>query len=99
LLAAIPAAAAGHSLYDLDLFAVLFDHMADVDGAVVAGVGALEASVVGLYCVVVILGGWVRGCARLFVDHGIPPWSRPFGWLLGRLTRGAVSFVCTVIVS
>jgi hypothetical protein len=33
--------------------------------AVVASVGAIEAGVVDLYGVVVILGRWVRGCARL----------------------------------
>jgi len=33
------AAAAGQRLYDLYLFAVLFDQMADVDDALEAGVG------------------------------------------------------------
>jgi hypothetical protein len=33
------ATAAGHGLYDLDLFAVLFDQAADVDDALEAGVG------------------------------------------------------------
>jgi hypothetical protein len=41
------AAAAGHGLEDLYLFAVVADdQMPDVDDALVAGVGALQASVV-----------------------------------------------------
>jgi len=43
--------------------------MPDVDDALVAGVGALEAGVMRLYGVVVILGRWVRGCARLSGVH------------------------------
>jgi hypothetical protein len=43
------AAAAGHGLEDLYLFAVVADdQMPDVDDALVAGVGALQASVVRL---------------------------------------------------
>ena len=55
------AAAAGNGLYDLDLFAGtgVLDKVPDVDNAIGAGVGALEAGVVRLYGVV-ILGGWVR---------------------------------------
>jgi len=56
------AAAAGQGLDDLYLFAVVADdHMTDVDDALVAGVGALEAGVTRLYGVVVILGGWCAG--------------------------------------
>ena len=50
-LSAIRAAAARHCLDHLDLFAVLFDQAADVDDALVAGVGALKAGVVRLYVV------------------------------------------------
>jgi hypothetical protein len=55
------AAAAGNGLYDLDLFAGtgVLDKVPDVDNAIGAGVGTLEAGVVRLYGVV-ILGGWVR---------------------------------------
>ena len=42
------AAAAGDGLDDLDLFAVLFDQVADEDAVLVAGAGAL-------------FGGWVCG--------------------------------------
>jgi len=58
----VDAAAARNGLKDLYLFAILFDPMADEDGAVHAGTGAqpLESGVVRLYGVVVILGGWVR---------------------------------------
>jgi hypothetical protein len=67
------AAAAGHGLEDLYLFAGtgVLDKVPDVDGAIVAGVGAqaLEASVVGLYAVVVILSdflpcAWRCGAGR-----------------------------------
>jgi hypothetical protein len=68
-LSAIGATAARHGLDDLDLFAGLFDQMADVDDTLVAGVGALEAGVVRLYGVVLLLGRWVRGCARLSRVH------------------------------
>ena len=53
-----------NGLYDLDLFAVLFDQVPDVDDAIVAGVGTLQASVVRLYGVIVIFGGWVRRGVR-----------------------------------
>jgi hypothetical protein len=58
---AIRAAATGNGLDDLDLFAGtgVLDKVPDVDDALVAGVGALEAGVMRLYGVVVILG-WVR---------------------------------------
>jgi DNA-binding XRE family transcriptional regulator len=74
------AAAAGHGLEDLYLFAGtgVLDKVPDVDGAIVAGVGAqaLEASVVGLYGIVLLLGRWVRvGCARLSCVHSEPPSS------------------------
>jgi hypothetical protein len=63
-----------YGLDDLDIFAVHFDQKADVDDAVYAGVRTLQASVVRLYSVVVILGGWVRvGCARLWGVHEAPP--------------------------
>jgi hypothetical protein len=61
-LSAIRAAAAGNGLDDLDLFACtgVLDKVPDVDDAIGADVGALEAGVMRLYGVVVILGGWVR---------------------------------------
>jgi hypothetical protein len=51
-----------NGLYDLDLFAGtgVLDKMPDVDDALVAGVGTLEASVMRLYGVVVILARRVR---------------------------------------
>jgi hypothetical protein len=56
------AALTRNGLDDLGLFAILaVDQMADVDNAVYAGVGALQAGVVGLYGFVVILGRRVRG--------------------------------------
>jgi hypothetical protein len=61
-LSTIRAAAARNGLDDFDLFAIVADdQMTDVDDALVAGVGALEASVVRLYGVVVVLGRWKRG--------------------------------------
>jgi hypothetical protein len=69
------ATAARHGLEDLDLFAGtgVLDKMADVDDALVAGVGALQASVVRLYSIVVIVRRWVRaGCARLLCGHEVP---------------------------
>src|SRR5215207_7622132 len=65
--------AARNGFYDLDLFADtgVLDNTPDVDDALVADVGALEAGVIRLYGVVVILR-WVRmGCARLLCGHGI----------------------------
>jgi hypothetical protein len=55
---------------NLDRFAVLFDQMADVDNAVVAGVGALVVVVV-----ILILSGWVRGlrCRLTLAAHGVTP--------------------------
>jgi hypothetical protein len=44
--------AARYGFEDLDLLAVSIDEMADVDNALVAGVGALQASVVRLYSVI-----------------------------------------------
>src|SRR5215217_167909 len=72
-LSAIRAAAARNGVDDLNLFAVLADDLVpDVDNAIVTGVGALQAGVVRLYGVV-ILGGWVRWCARLLcAAHGVP---------------------------
>src|SRR5215207_1616553 len=67
-----------HGLYDLDLFAGtgVLDKVPDVDDAIVAGVGALEAGVVRLYSVVVLLGRWVRvGCARLCGVHKSSLWA------------------------
>jgi len=72
-LSAIRATAARNGLVDLDLFTGtgVLDKVPDVDGALVAGVGALEAGVMRLYGVVVILGRLVRGCARLtLAAHG-----------------------------
>jgi hypothetical protein len=77
-LSAICALAAGNGLYDLDLFTGtgVLDKVRDVDEAIGAGVGALEAGVMRLYGVVLILGGWVRGCARLLCGHEVAPsWS------------------------
>ena len=75
LVACFSAALTRNGFEDLGLFAVLADdEMADVDGAVHAGTGALQASVVGLNSVVVIVGGWVRvGCARLSGVHSSVP--------------------------
>jgi hypothetical protein len=51
-----------HGVYDLYLFAVLFDQVADVDDAIGAGVGAIS-----------ILSGWVRWvCGRLLCGHEVP---------------------------
>ena len=72
-LSAIRATAAGDGLYDLDLFAGtgVLDKVTDVDDALVAGVGALEAGVMRLCGVVMILSRWVRGCARLSGVHSV----------------------------
>jgi hypothetical protein len=72
-LSAIRAAAARDGLEDLDLFAGtgVLGKVPDKDDAIGAGVGALKAGVVHLYGVVVILGRWARGCARLLcAAHG-----------------------------
>jgi hypothetical protein len=60
-------------LDDLAIKVVLgLDNAAKVYPAVHAGVGALEASVVSLYSVVVNVSGWARvGCARLFAVHSL----------------------------
>ena len=60
-----------NSLDDLDLCIStgVLDNMRDEDDALVAGVRALQAGVMRLYGVVVILGRWVRGCARLLCGH------------------------------
>jgi hypothetical protein len=70
-LSALRAAAARDGVDDLDLFSVFAENQAaDVDDAISTGVRALQASVVRLYGIVVILGGWVRvGCARLSSVH------------------------------
>jgi hypothetical protein len=80
-LSAICAAAARSGIDDLDLFPVFADNeMTDEDSAIVAGVGALKACVMRLYGVVLILGGWVRRCARLLCGHEVAPsWSVPRG--------------------
>src|SRR5215208_991243 len=70
LVGCFSAAPTRNDLDDFDLFAVLFDQMADVDDALVAGVGALQAGVVRLYGIVVILR-WLRGCARLLCGHEV----------------------------
>jgi hypothetical protein len=64
-----------HGLYDLDLFAGtgVLDNMSDEDDALVAGVGALKASVMRLYGVVVIFSGWLRWVrGRLLCGHEVP---------------------------
>jgi hypothetical protein len=68
-LSALRAAAARDGIDDL--FSVFAENQAaDVDDAISTGVSALQASVVRLYGIVVILGGWVRvGCARLSPVH------------------------------
>jgi hypothetical protein len=68
-------AAARHALVldDLAIKVVLrLDNAAKEHPAVHAGTGALEAGVVRLYSVV-ILGRWVRGCARLCGVHSSVP--------------------------
>ena len=65
------ASAAAAAVGSFPLLAMLVD-VADEHPAIYAGVRAqaLESRVVGLYGVVVILGGWMRvGCARLFGVH------------------------------
>src|SRR5215212_3717205 len=64
-----------NGLDDLYLFAAtgVLDKVPDVHDAIGADVGALEAGVMRLYGVVVILSGWVRGCARLLCGHEAPP--------------------------
>jgi hypothetical protein len=55
LAANVGATSARNEVEVVDLFAVLFDQAADVDDALIAGVGMFLA-----------FGGWVRvGCARL----------------------------------
>ena len=75
-LSAIRASPTRNGLHDLDLFAStgVLDKVPDVDDALVAGVGTLEASVMRRYSFVVILSGWVRvGCARLWCVHSSVP--------------------------
>ena len=70
-LSAIRAAAAG--VGGFPLLAKLV-YVADEHPAAYAGTGTLQASVVRLYSVVVIVGGWVHvGCARLCGVHSVPP--------------------------
>ena len=58
---------------DFPLFTILV-YVADEYPAFEAGAGTLQTSVVCLYGVVVILGGWVRvGCARLCGVHSSVP--------------------------
>jgi hypothetical protein len=83
-LSAIRATAAGNALVldDLAIKVVLrLDNAAKEHPAVHAGMGALEAGVMRLYGVV-ILGRWVRGCARLCGGHeDAPSWSGSRGAL------------------
>jgi hypothetical protein len=73
------ATSARNGLENLDLFAATgaLDNMPDVDDAIVASVGALQAGVMRLYgvVVVVILGRWVRGlrCRLTLAAHGATP--------------------------
>ena len=78
-LSAIRATAAGDGLYDLDLFAGtgVLDKVTDVDDALVAGVGALEAGVMRLCGVVMILSRW--GCAGA-LDSPVSTVSSPYLW-------------------
>ena len=65
--------------------------------AIGAGVGALEASVMHLYGVVVLLGRWVRGCARLCGVHSLTP----FLWAGSRGvgdSRGAICVLAPSII-
>ena len=76
------------------LLAVLV-YVADEYPTLQTRAGTLQASVVGLYGVVVILGRWVRmGCARLSRVHSSVP---TFLWagLRGVLPPAGPSFVCT----
>src|SRR5918993_5652361 len=68
--------AAVASVGGFPLLAVLV-YVAYEHPAIYAGAGTLQASVVSFYCVVVILGEWVRmGCARLLYGHeDAPSWS------------------------
>ena len=58
------------------------------EGLLVAG-GPADLTATALAC------RWMRRCARLLSGHRRLTllWSRPFGCLLGRLTRGAVTFL------
>jgi hypothetical protein len=89
-----------NGLDDLDLFAGtgVLDKMPDVDDALVAGVGTLEASVMRLYGVVAILSGWVRvGCARLCGVHSFT--SFPVGRVPGSgYSCGANSLSDAIII-
>jgi hypothetical protein len=94
-------AAARQRLAPLDLFARLLvdGGVAEVDLAVHAGVGALQAGVVGLYGVVMILRRWVRGCARLWGVHKLLLMDRASGRLgpprrLPTLLTAVLSHVC-----
>src|SRR5215208_4197368 len=76
-LAAIRAAAAPVGGFPLLAIVV---YVANKHPTIYAGAGTLQASVVRLYGVVVILGGWLRvGCARLSGVHrgsSLWAWSR-----------------------
>jgi DNA-binding XRE family transcriptional regulator len=63
------------------LLAVLV-YVADEHPAIEAGAGPFQGGVVHLYGVVVILGRWVRGCARLLCGHEVPPLGPGPGELL-----------------
>jgi hypothetical protein len=63
------------TMTDVECFSLLavLVYVADEHPALKASAWPFEASVVRLYSVVVILGGWVRvGCARLFGVHRAP---------------------------
>ena len=64
--------------------------------AIVAGTGALQASVVSFYSVVVILSRWMRvGCARLLYGHeDAPSWSG----LRGAVTPAGPSLYPTLLL-
>jgi hypothetical protein len=74
----LPTTLARNGLKDLYLFAVLVsNHVSEVVIAAYAAAGdtPLQAGVVRLYGVVVVLGGWVPGWARIgAAAHGdVPP--------------------------
>jgi len=73
----------GNGFYNLDLFAAtgVLDKVPDVDDALETGV----------WC---FLSRWVRGCARLFADHGDhTSVVKAFGVLVWRRTPEAVYVV------
>ena len=71
VLSAIRTATAGVGGFPLLTMLV---YVANEHPAFEAGARTLQASVVGLYGVVVVLSRWVRvGCARLCSVHSVPP--------------------------